>query len=340
MDMINSVSHFHFFRPLWLLALIPIIILLILLQLKHQQKNNWQKVCDAHLLPHLLVNKQQNRSKWPYFLALLAWFFAIVALAGPTWSRLPQPAYRNLTAKVIVLDLSQSMLINDIAPTRLSRAKYKIIDLLNQLKDSSVGMVVFTGEPFVVSPLTQDVNTIKLFMPSLLPKIMPVMGQNVAKALTKAASLLKDAGDQKGEIILLTDAKVNATDLNVAKEVAKQGYQISVLGIGTQQNKPLKKADGNYLTDEQGSIIIPKLDITGLKQLAKAGGGRYVTFTDNDHDIKALLSEDFTKQLKTKSLLTKVTSQTWRDQGHWFVLIVLALVLIAFRRGFLAEVLR
>ncbi len=339
--MINALLHFHFIRPFWLWAFIPLVLIFWFLIFRSHTLTNWQKVCDKHLLPHLLTTGSNEKTIWPRILAFVAFFFAIIAMAGPTWSRQPQAVYQALNSKVIVLDMSQSMDASDIAPTRLQRAKYKVLDILKQLKDARVGMVVFTSEPFVLSPLTKDANTISLLVPTLNTSIMPVQGSNISAALLKAQQLLQQGGASSGgQIILITDSNVTNQDVSVARDLASQGITTSVLGIGSEQGAPIKKAEGGFVTDNKGNIILPRLNVDALNRLAEAGNGRYINFTNDDRDVESLLLPSISDRFNQQAKLSKQMTDVWQDQGRWFILISLLIALLAFRRGFLLEVLR
>ena len=126
---------FHFIRPEWLIAIIPLLIIALLLTKIASKQSGWQGIVSSHLYQHLVVAKDKKSYKPPFYLVALGWFLACIAMAGPTWQKLPQPVYQVTTGKVIILDMSMSMRATDILPDRLSRAKFKVIDLLNSIED-------------------------------------------------------------------------------------------------------------------------------------------------------------------------------------------------------------
>ena len=160
-----SIADFHFIRPYWLLTLIPWLGVLVLTARHKLQQGNWSKVCDEALLPFILQQKAVNRSRVSLTMGGLASLLAIGALAGPTWERLPAPVFRNDSALVIALDLSRSMDAADIKPNRLVRARYKIADILKQRKDGQTALLVYAGDAFTVTPLTDDTDTIAVWLP-------------------------------------------------------------------------------------------------------------------------------------------------------------------------------
>lgn len=328
-----TLSEFHFIRPYWLLALLPYLILLGLLVRRKLSHGNWTAVCDAALLPYLLQDKAVAQSRWPLATGAVAAVLAIVALAGPTWERLPTPVFRNDSALVIVLDLSRSMDAADIKPSRLVMARYKIADILKQRKDGQTALIVYADEAFTVTPLTNDTETIANQLSALTTGIMPSEGNNTTRALEKAEALFKQAGLQKGQILLITDGGNIDDALSKAKSV--DAYQLLVLGVGTSGGAPIALKTGGFLKDEQGSIVVDKLDISSLEKLAQAGNGAYQSLMSDDTDIQALLStlisQSDGKGENTENLLL----DRWRDVGPWLLLLVLPLAALNFRKGLL-----
>ncbi len=322
----------HFLRPVWLLGIIPCAYLLWSLLRTRGNTSAWRQACDPHLLPHLLAKPQHSNHTLPVLLLSLAWTLCVLALAGPTWSQTPAAVYRSLVSRMIVLDVSPSMLARDIKPSRMARAKYKAHDLLAAMGDGQVGMVAFSQQGFAVSPLTQDAATIDAMIPELNPGMMPVSGHNIGSGLLKAQQLLQQVGARSGQVILITSSTPTATDDNIAKQLAAYGYRVSVLGIGTQQGAPIPTANG-FLQSRQGNIITSKLNPAALRKLARVGGGHYVRFSHNNSDVETLLQVQ--SGLTVQAQKTQEKLSTWRDQGRWLVLACLPLAALGFRRGWL-----
>lgn len=327
-----DISQFHFIRPLWLLALLPYL-LIAGLMLRHKlQQGNWSQVCDAELLPYILQQKAASQSRWPFITGAIAGLLSIFALAGPAWERLPSPVFRNDAALVIILDLSRSMDAGDIKPSRLTRARYKIADILHQRKDGQTALLVYAGDAFTVTPLTDDTETINSQLNALQTSIMPVQGNNIALALQKAVRLFKQAGLPRGQILLVTDGIDGDDALSEARRLGN--YQLSVLGVGTPDGAPVKSDAGGFLKDRQGNIIVPKLNSDALRKLAQAGGGIYQTITANDHDIKQLLLTLARQSAQGPDpQRSELKLEQWEDQGPWLLLLVLPMAALAFRRG-------
>ncbi len=328
-----NLSDFHFIRPYFLLAIIPYIALIVMLVRSRLSHGNWTVVCDEDLLPYLLQDKAVTQSRWPLATGATAAFCAIIALAGPTWERLPTPVFRNDSALVIILDLSHSMDAADIKPSRLTMARYKIADILKQRKDGQTALIAFSGDAFTVTPLTNDTDTIDNQLSALTTEIMPSDGNNIAGALEKSEALFKQAGLQQGQILLITDG--GNLDEAVTKAKTLDAYNLLVLGVGTPEGAPIALPTGGFLKDQQGSIIVDKLDSNGLEKLAQAGNGAYQPITTDDADIKNLLStvdaQTHEKGEKNENLLL----DQWSDKGPWLLLLVIPLAALSFRKGLL-----
>ncbi len=326
-------EQFHFLQPAWFLTLLPLALLLWLVRNPGNIDNPWRKVVDARLLPWLLVPSDGHNGRWPVVLLAAGWLLAVLALADPVWNQQPQPVFRNQAARVIVLDLSRSMLTPDLKPSRLIRARYKVADLLQQSREGQTALVVFAGDAFAVSPLTSDTDTIQSLLAPLEPALMPAQGSRVDLGLRKAGELLQQAGARQGDILLITDGFDSGRTLNVAGKLHAQGYRVSVLGTGTAEGAPLPDGSGSYVRDRNGNIVVPELDISALQKLAAAGGGRYVTIRSNNSDIEQLVPA--TNSMRTQAEPTELNADIWQSRGPWLVLLLLPLAALVFRRGWL-----
>ncbi|CCE25681.1 VWA domain-containing protein [Methylotuvimicrobium alcaliphilum] len=327
-------QYFHFIRPWWLLALIPWFAAL-LLTLRHKlQRGNWSTVCDEPLLPHILQDKVQNRSRMTLTAGALAALLTIFALAGPAWERLPSPVFRDDSALVIGLDLSLSMDATDLKPSRLQRARFKIADILKQRKDGQTALLVYAGDAFTVTPLTADTQTIASQLSALTTDIMPVQGSNSVAAINHAIDLLKQAGMQKGHILLVTDgADIDKTEATV-KNLGT--YSLSILGVGTAEGAPIGAPGGGFVKDGQGNIVVPKLNAGELKKLAALGNGIYRTISPNDSDIETLLSGFENRQVQSDAGDDDLLLELWAERGPWLLLLILPLAALSFRKGVLS----
>ena len=325
---------FHFQQPEWFWVLIPVLILLWLLRPSREQSSAWLKVCDARLLPYLLEKPANSRFYLPLWLLAAGGLLAIIALADPVWEQQQQPVFRNEAARVIVLDLSNSMLSPDLKPSRLVRARYKVADILKQNMDGQTGLVVFAGDAFTVSPLTHDVDTIQALLSPLEPALMPAQGSRVDLGLQQATGLMQQAGIPQGDILLITDGFDGQRAIDAARQAYQEGYRVSVLGVGTDAGAPIPTGRGGFLRDQQGEIVVPALEQTALRQLTAAGGGSYTAISSGAKDIDFLLSK-MSMQLGEGTEQTGMNTAMWRSTGPWLAVLLLPLAALAFRRGWL-----
>lgn len=310
------ITDFHFLRPWWFLSVLPLLLLAWRLWRHDSYLQSWSAVCEPHLLAQLIKNQGEGKGKNKRQSALLLLFSAIslmiFAIAGPTWKRLPVPAYQHIQPRVIVLDLSENMLATDITPNRLARAKFKLHDLFNRQNTAQFGLVVYTGEPFVVSPLTEDAKTIDTLLNELTPEIMPLGGQNLAAALQEGSSLITQAGFTQGQLLILTASTPNATAVATARNLAIKGIYTSVMPMAASSYSKL------------------------FEPLASAGKGTVLALTDTTVDLDNWLQTTITAQhfkLSDNNYLPQ-----WRDEGRLFLLPALALLLVIFRRGWLQRI--
>lgn len=332
------MSDFHFVRPYLLFLLIPFFILAIMLLRGNRSTSLWNHICSNDLMPYVLVKKTKRRNISSLFI-LFTLALLITALAGPSWQTISQPLIKPLSGLVIALDLSPSMNAEDIKPSRLQRAIYKLNDILNLRKEGQTALVVFSGDPFTVTPLTDDVATIKALLPALETKIMPSSGHSVHKAITKAIELLNQSGLSNGSILLIT-AQLSTHEKEKIIEIAKQnGITISVLAVATEDAIPIPNAQGGFLTDDKGALVVTTLSKENLTQLAKSTHGAYATISIDDSDINYLSKNFSTNDLTTAKEDLELKQNKWHDQGYLLVLFALPFVSLIFRRGLLAMML-
>jgi Ca-activated chloride channel homolog len=268
--------------------------------------------------------------------ALAAWVLGIVALAGPAWERLPVPAFRSEEALVVALDLSRSMDAGDVEPSRLARAKLKLLDLLERRSAGQTALVVFSTHAFTVTPLTTDTRTISSLVTSVDTNIMPTQGGSIAAGLEKAAMLLEQTGLSRGDVLLITDSEVGDADLDLASELAGDGYRVSVLAVGTEQGAPIPRSEGGFVSDASGQVVIPQLDASSLQRLAAAGGGRYAALAPNDRDLDTLFPPTLPLDVALDDAAgEQYQADVWLDRGLLLVVVLLPLLALSFRRGWI-----
>ncbi|RDZ26985.1 tetratricopeptide repeat protein [Lysobacter silvisoli] len=316
-----ALSQLHLLRPHWLWALALLPLLWLWWRLRHRRASAWRQLVDPHLLPHLIDGGQDRRSRLGLVAASLVYALAVLSLAGPSWRQSEQPLWQSRAPLVIALDLSSATLAADLPPSRLAQARAKIGQLLRQRMGGQVGLVAYAGDAFTVAPLSDDGANVAVFLDALSPDVMPLDGQRADRAINWSARLLRRAGFERGDILLLTDhgdARSNAAAL----QALARGYRVSVLGLGSVTGAATRRPDG--------SIVGVRLDESSLRALAAAGGGRYAALGEGDADLRALRVLD--AGTGGASAAQGVKGKIWQDEGYWLLPPLLLLGLLAFRR--------
>ena len=277
-----------------------------------------------------MSRSQLSNNQYKWWLISLISVLSIIALAGPTWERIEQPSFRTDQSLVIALDLSRSMNAQDITPNRLTRAKLKILDILERRQGAQVALIVYSANAFTVTPLTSDTDTIIALINSIDTSIMPSRGSYPALAIDKGLQLLNQASVSNGEIILVTDGGITSDSFSSAQKLRDEGYRLSALGIGSMNGAPIPKETGGFITDNTGQITISRLEVDDLKDLVEIGGGSYTSITSNDQDIDTLLSEVYSAVRESDD---SVTTDQWKEFGPWLLLIVVPFGSLLFRKG-------
>lgn len=337
-----TLGALHLMRPEWLWALLPAALLGLALGLAGRRAGSWSNVISPALLPYLVGERSEGAaSRWrgralPWLVA--GWVLAVIAMTGPSLEKIPQPVHQREDALVILLDLSYSMKAADLAPSRIDRARQKILDLLARRREGQTGLVAFAGDAHVVTPLTDDTPTIANLLPALNPDMMPVPGSDAAGAVALALELLQSGAAASGRILLLTDAVNERQRQTIATMVRDAGVELVVMGVGTQSGAPLPLPEGGFLKDPAGAIVVPALDESSLRQLAERAGGSYLPMQIDSGDLEALAQRASRPGRERLSSSDRRADQ-WQDQGYALVVLLLPLVALLFRRGLLVSVL-
>ena len=302
---------FHFLRPYWLIGLIlPV---LIYLQSYSQQKaeSAWSKVCDENLLDFLLIKSNGEKRKWPMISAVVAVLFLVVALAGPTWSKKSNPALSVENPVMIMLNMSGDMWQKDVSPSRIERAKYVIKDLVKTLKNTESGLIVYSKEPFMITPLTEDAAIIDNLLPALEMNIMPENGDRLDRAIDLAVERMQEAALPSGNIVVLTANVGERFDaaLESASKAAAVGYDVDIVNMNSQNNDK-------------------------LKMVAEKGRGLYISYNKGLDLLIKKINDITAKEIKQSQNMQTV----WNDMGWYFLWLPALLILGYFRRGLLAIV--
>ena len=329
------ISEFHFLRPLWLLAVPLVWWMVFMLRKKWWQKGDWDREVDSHLLEFLATSPSQHKRKLLPWVMCLAGTLLLLSLAGPAWQKKPQPLIKKSQARVLVLDLSFSMLATDVKPTRIDRVRFKLEDLLNNFSEGETALVGYAGDAFVISPLTHDANTISSLLPGLHPNIMPVPGSRADLGVELASDLLSRSIGSQGHIILVTDG-IEESEISAIKN-ASGTNEFSILAVGTEAGSPIALKAGGFLKDRNGAIVIPKLNLKPLSKLANQVNGELTLLSPDDRDVNQIIAAETSEGSYTEDE-QKRTSDKWNEEGPWLLLIVLPLTAMLFRRGILFSI--
>lgn len=330
--MLEAMTSFHFLRPWWLIALLPLIILVYLWVRRTRQQSAWSAAISQPLLEVLLDSSVASTAKRLRTAMWLAAIIAILGLAGPAWQKLPQPVEKKSDALVIVMDLSLSMFAQDVTPSRLAKARQKIVDVLRMRQEGSTGLVAYAGDGHAVVPITDDRHTIENLLSALSPAMMPVLGSRPATGLALARELFRNAGLFEGRILLITDGIKRASEVSDFRDAA---FPISIIGIGSRDGAPIpinrRGEPTRYLTDDLGREIRPGLEESALIQAAQQSYGRYSALTIGDRDLEIALSTP----LPTEDASIEVDREfdIWADMGFWLCLPLALMMLASFQRG-------
>jgi Ca-activated chloride channel family protein len=328
------ISQFHFLRPWWLVALAPVLVVALLLWYQKHNARSWQQMVAPELLQYLLDGQTTRIRPWQLIALLLAWIISCLALAGPSWEKRPVAVEQNQQALVLLLDLSPSMMSEDVKPSRLVRARLKIADLLRLRKDGQTALLVYAGDVHVVTPLTDDTETINNIIPALHPNIMPAQGSNTEEAVSHAIQLLKNAAITQGDLLLITDGIDKDAQYNISEIMTRESqYRLSILGVGGTAPTPIPSSKGGFVRDNKRNIVTTQLNVNELQNLASQSRGRYRTLASTSSDIDYLMDLPTPKKEETQRVDRDFDS--WYDRGHWLVLLLLPIILYCFRRGVL-----
>lgn len=325
---------FHFLRPVALLGVIPALLLAVWYFLRRFNSELFESLLSP-ALREALLSTGKGASPWltPACIAIGLGLGAL-AIAGPTWQKQALPAREQDDALVVLFDLSLSMYAQDVQPSRLDRAELELADLLHLRAEGTTALIAYAGDAHVVTPLTDDVETIRHMSSSLSPDIMPVLGSRTDKAIRLANQLLDNGAEDIGRILLITDG---IRGLQASASACNPRYAVSILGVGTALGAPVPVPIGSgqvqMLNDAHGNQVIAQLDRNKLKELANLCGGAYSDVRVGDEDLLALLPSiaNGAGRLTDEQALQQV--DMWVDMSYLFALPLVPLLLLAFRRG-------
>jgi len=324
----NWLIDFVFLRPALLWLFIPWAVL-TLLQFVKQQQSKRGSLIAPHLSHIVLGNTHTKVIKQRPVLLSTFLALAIIAAAGPSIEKQEVPVYSAKQARVLVVDMSYSMYSTDIAPNRLSQARFKLMDMVELFSEGDTALVAYAGDAFTVSPLTSDAATLKNLIPSLSPQIMPSKGANLLAGIEQAKMLLEQGHYADGDIILVTDDVEQEEIGEVKSMLASTKFRLSVYAIGTREGAPISLPEGGFLKDRFGQIVVPKLNVALLKNLVSSGG-LFATYSPSDEDIKTFaprINHAEVNKAKSENVMWRV------DAGIYLLVLLVPIGLVLFRQG-------
>lgn len=323
---------FRFANPeyLYLLLLLPVIVILWVINML-RKKNALRKLGDKELVKRLMPDVSASRPLVKMIIISFAVLFLIIIIARPQFGSKMEEVKRQGVEVIIALDVSNSMLADDIQPARLERAKQAISRLVETLSNDKLGLIVFAGDAYTQIPVTTDYISAKMFLSTISPDIVPKQGTAIGSAIELAMSSFSSAKDKSRALIIITDGENHEDEpVSKAKEAAEKGIVIYTIGIGSTEGVPISLTSGgkrDFLKDKDGNTVITRLDENILKDIAVAAGGKYVRANNSNIGLDQIFSD--IRKLKKQELEGTIYTE-YNDQFQIFAAIALLLLLLEF----------
>ena len=317
---------------LYLLLLIPLAIV-IYQYACYRRKRNIKRYGDPELTARLIPSYSTTRSSVLFWISLVALALMIVALARPRYGKGKTTITTRGVEMVVALDISNSMLADDIKPNRLEKAKRLIKRLAEQLKGNKVALVVFAGDAYVQLPITDDYISIEMFLESISTNLVSRQGTDIGAAINLASRCFTPNDKIGKAIVLITDGENHEGGAEeAAKAAAESGKKVFILGIGTTKGGRIPLSDGNFLRDREGQVVVTKLNEEMAMKIAEAGNGMYLN-VDNTNEAQKILSDQLDKMTKdetTTEMYTGYNELFLYPATMAFILLLLDLAIVAY----------
>lgn len=315
---------------LWGLLIIPMLTLFFIVS-RMARRRALTKFGQHEILSHLMPYSSKNRPVFKFLLVMLALAFFIVGIARPQFGSKLKTVKREGVELIIALDVSNSMMAEDIKPNRLERAKRAISRLVDRLKDDKIGLIVFAGDAYTQLPITSDYNSAKLFLNSVNTQIVPKQGTAIGAAIDLARRSFTPNGESNKAIIIITDGENHEDDaISSAQAAVEEGIITHTIGMGLPSGSPIPVLRGgqtDYLKDRDGNVVVTKLNEQMLEQISAAGEGIYVRANNAQVGLNALFDE--INKMEKKEMESKTYSE-YDDQFQYFFAVGLFLLLFEF----------
>jgi Ca-activated chloride channel family protein len=321
---------FHFANPeyLYALILVPVFIIVYIINISLKKKS-LEKFGEYDVIKGLMPLVSKRRPLFKFILMIIALALIVFAAARPQFGSKLREVKAEGVEIIIALDVSNSMLAEDIRPSRLKKAKRAIARLLDNLKNDKIGLIVFAGDAYTQVPITTDYTATKMFLSSINTDFVPKQGTAISEAIRLAMKSYSPDNEQKKVLIILTDGENHEDDpINAAKEAKEKGILVNTIGMGLNKGVPIPvKGSTDYRKDANGNVIITKLDEATLVKVAQAGGGIYTRSNNAKVGLSNLYKE--IEKLDKSELETVVYSE-YEDNFQYFIGFALLLLLIEF----------
>lgn len=322
---------FRFAHPelLYLLIIIPLLVVFYIVMV-NKKKKAIAEFGNPVLLKPLMPLVSFKRSVWKFIMILVALLFVIIGISGPQFGSKLQQVKKKGVELMVLLDVSNSMLAQDIKPSRLEKAKMAISRMIEKLSDDKVGMIVFAGDAYVQLPITTDYSSAKLFLSNINTDIVPVQGTAIGAAIDLAVKSFTPETETSKAIIVITDGENHQDDAVAAARLAhEKGIAIHTIGMGLEQGAPIPEQGhpGQFMKDGGGNVVVSKLDEQTLREIAKVGEGMYIRATNTDVGLSQLLDEVGKME---KSILEEKVYTDYAEKYQYFILIGLFFIFIEF----------
>jgi Ca-activated chloride channel family protein len=324
-----DLTAFHFLRPIWLLLLIPAALLPFVWLRRNDVRARWRNLIAPQLLDHLIVGEKTRRRVQPVHTLSALIALGAIAVAGPTWQQERPPFDQDKAPLVVVLELARSMDATDIAPTRIERAKQKVLDLAAARKGARTGLVVFASSAHLVVPPTEDPAMLELYVPALAPELMPRDGRNAAAGLDLAERMLQK-DEAAGTIVFMSDGFDESRTDEFVRIAKASMHQLLWLAVGTENGGAIRKPNGELATDEAGRPVTGAFDAAAIRKITQAASIPLASMRADDEDVEWIQRR---AQVYLEAAQEEKIVPRWKETGYWLIVPILVIALYCFRRG-------
>jgi len=310
---------------LWLLSIIPVMVLLMMWAEWHRRKM-LKRLGDKELIKNLIPDASAKRRWIKFVLMQLALAVVIFMIARPQMGTKVSHEKRNGVEAIICLDISNSMLAEDVVPSRLQKSKMLVENMVDHFSNDKVGLIVFAGDAFVQLPITSDYVSAKMFLQNIEPSLIQTQGTDIAEAINLASNSFTQQKNIGKAIIVITDGEDHEGGAMEAAEAAKaKGYKVFILGVGSGTGAPIPQPDGGYLQDNTGNTVMTALNEKMCRDVAAAGSGIYI-HVDNTSAAQERLNDEMAKMQKGE--MESVVYSEYDEQFQAFGIIALVILVL------------